>query len=146
MVNTTIVSRHSGELPLNEGASRKISGGPLYPAEEVRELLANSGDQAIRAWTNKCNEDMQKWTLNADDLLELIEIGLRIGRFRGSEWCVQQPNGPWAACDVYLVKRREMMPNAPVEMDTEYYIKFAVSKTRVVLLVVSCHPPEERRW
>ncbi len=145
MVNITIVSKYSSEPPLNEAANRIIPGGPLYSAEEVLELLANAGDQAITPWTKKCNEDMQKWTLDADDLLELVDIGLRTGRFRGSEWCVQQPNGPWAACDVYLVKRREWMPNAHKDMDFEYYIKFALSKMGVVLLVVSCHPPEERR-
>ncbi len=83
--------------------------------------------------------------LDADDLHELLEMALRAGRFRGTEWCVQRPDGPWAACDAYVVVRREWVPNAHREMDMEYYIKFAMAKTRTVLLVISCHPPEDRR-
>jgi hypothetical protein len=39
MVNRSIVSRVTGDLPLAEGASRKIPGGALYPAAEVLALL-----------------------------------------------------------------------------------------------------------
>lgn len=145
MVNTRIVSRYSGKLPLGEGVSRKIPGGPLYPPSEVLALLADSGSQAVHAWTDKCNRDIQKWSLDAEDLCELIEIAVRSGRFRGAEWCEQRPNGPWAACDAYSLVRREWMAFAHREMDMEYYIKFAVAKTGTVLLVVSCHPPEDRR-
>jgi len=54
MVSKTIVSRFTGDLPLDEGVCRKIAGGPLYPANEVLALLTESGAQAVRAWTNKC--------------------------------------------------------------------------------------------
>jgi hypothetical protein len=145
MVNKTIVSRFTGDLPLDEGACRKIADGPLYPAGEVLALLAESGVQAVRAWTNKCQRDMQKWSLDTDDLCKLMEIALRSGRFRGAEWCVQRPNGPWAACDAYSPVRREWIAYARREMDMEYYIKFAIAKTGKLLLVVSCHPPEDRR-
>lgn len=144
MVNTTIISRYIGELPLNGGGSRKISGGPLYPADEVLALLSASGSSAVNAWTDKCVRDIQKWALDADDLCELMTIALRSGRFRGAEWCVQRPNGPWAACDAYSLMRQEWMPHAHREMDMEYYIKFAIAKTGKVLLVISCHPPENR--
>jgi len=30
-------------------------------------------------------------------------------------------------------------------MDFEHYAKFAVNKMGTLLLVVSCHPPEDRR-
>ncbi|NKC13647.1 MAG: hypothetical protein GKR94_16095 [Gammaproteobacteria bacterium] len=73
-----------------------------------------------------------------------MEIALRSGRFRGSEWCKHSPNGPWAACDAYSLARRERMPYGRTQMDVEYYVKFAVAKTGK-LLIVSCHPPEERR-
>lgn len=145
MVNKTIVSRFTGDLPLDEGACRQIAGGPLYPAGEVLTLLAESGAQAVRAWTNKCQKDMQKWSLDTDDLCELMELAVRSGRFRGAEWCVQRPNGPWAACDAYSLVRREWIAYARREMDMEYYIKFAIAKTGRLLLVVSCHPPEDRR-
>lgn len=145
MVNKTIVSRFTGDLPHDEGACRKIADGPLYPADEVLALLAEAGVQAVRSWTNKCQRDMQKWSLDTDDLCELIEIALRSGRFLGAEWCVQHPNGPWAACDAYSLVRREWIAYARREMDMEYYIKFAIAKTGKLLLVVSCHPPEDRR-
>ncbi|MET0008713.1 MAG: hypothetical protein ABW124_05350 [Candidatus Thiodiazotropha sp. 6PLUC9] len=145
MVSKTIVSRFTGDLPLDEEACRKIAGGPLYPADEVLALLAGSGAQAVQAWTRKCTADMQKWSLDTDDLYELMEIAVRSGRFRGAVWCVQRPNGPWAACDAYSLVRREWIAYARKEMDMEYYIKFAIAKTGKLLLVVSCHPPEDRR-
>lgn len=145
MVRTTIVSRFSGELPHEEGVSRKIPGGPLYPADEVLALLADSGNQAVHAWTRKCGKDMQKWALDTDDLQELIKLALQSGRFRGAEWCEQRPGGPWAACDAYSLVRKEWVEWAHREMDIEYYVKFAIAKTGKVLLVVSCHPPEDRR-
>lgn len=145
MVNKTIVSRFTGNFPLDEGAPRKIAEGPLYPATEVLALLAESGAQAVSAWTRKCQSDMQKWSLDTDDLCELMEIALRSGHFRGAEWCVQRPNGPWAACDAYSLVRREWVAHARREIDMEYYIKFAIAKTGKVLLVVSCHPSENRR-
>jgi len=145
MVNKTIVSRFTGDLPLDEGACRKIAGGPLYPADEVLALLTESGAQAVRAWTNKCQRDMQKWSLDTDDLCELMEIAVRLGRFHGAEWCVQRPNGPWAACDAYSLVRREWIVYAHREMDLEYYIKFAIAKRGKLLLLVSCHPTEDRR-
>ncbi len=145
MVTKTIVSRFTGDLPLDEGACRKIAGGRLYPVAEVQALLTGLGAQAVRAWTNKCQRDMQKWSLDTDDLCELLQIALRSGRFRGAEWCVQHPNGPWAACDAYSLVRREWIANARKEMDMEYYLKFAIAKTGKLLLVVSCHPSEDRR-
>jgi len=145
MVNNMIVSRYEGELPLGEGASRRIPGGPLYAAEEVVAVLESIGSSAVRSWTQKCSRDVQKLCLDAGDLYELIELAINNGRFRGAEWCVQRPGGPWAACDAYVVTRRERMPNANVEMDIEYYIKFAIGRSGAVLLIVSCHIPEERR-
>lgn len=144
MVNTTIVSRFTGELPLQAGACRKIAGGPLYPEEEVLALLAGTGGEAVRAWTERCSRDLQKWSLDADDLCELIDIAVRAGRFIGAEWCVQHPNGPWAACDAYSLVRQEWVPHARRDMEFTYYVKFAIAKTGKVLLVVSCHPPEDR--
>ena len=145
MVNTRIVSRYTGNLPLEEGAFRKIAGDPLYPAGEVVALLAEFGPQALVAWTNDCQRDMQKWSLDTNDLCEMMEIAVRSGRFRGAEWCVQRPNGPWAACDAYSLARPEWIVHARREMDVEYYIKFAIAQTGKFLLVASCHPTEDKR-
>jgi len=145
MVNNKIVSQYTGELPHNEGANRKIPGGPLYPAREVRAILEDYGDQVVNVWTRKCAQDMQKWALDADDLCQLMKLALTTGRYLDSEWCEQRPNGPWAACDAYLVVRREWIQSAHKDMNIRYYIKFAMNRTGGVLLVVSCHPPEDRR-
>ena len=139
-----IVSRYTGSPPLGETASRTIPGGPLYPVGEVLELLEKEGAQII-AWTNKCQRDIQKWELDLDDLCQLIELAVSSGRFRGSEWCVQHSNGPWAACDAYSLVRREWIKYARKEVTTEYYIKFAIAKTGELLILASCHPPEDRR-
>lgn len=111
----------------------------------MQALLTGLGAQAVRAWTTKCQRDMQKWSLDTDDLCELLHIALRSGRFRGAEWCVQNQNSPWAACDAYSLVRREWIANARKEMDMGYYIKFAIAKTGKLLLVVSCRPSEDRR-
>lgn len=145
MVNTKIISRYTGPLPEGEGADRKISGGPLYQAHEVLQLLENGGGEAITAWTDKCVRDIQKWALDADDQLELLRLAVNGGRFICAEWCVQNPSGPWAACDAYSVVRSEWIQAMRREINTEYYIKFAIGKTGTILLLVSCHPPEERR-
>lgn len=144
MVNTTIVSSFTSALPLGDGKSRIIPNGPLYPAADVLQLLGNGGSGSIRAWTTKCIKDLQKWSLDDDDLLGLVTTAVRSGRFRGAEWCEQNPGGSWAACDAYSVSRKEWIPAAHKEMDIEYYIKFAVGKTGNILLLISCHPPEDR--
>lgn len=144
MVNNRIVSRYEGELPTGAHASREIAGGSLYPVDEILSILDAGGSDAIRTWTQKCIEDMQKWSLDDDDVHELIKIAVRGGRFIGSEWCQQNKNGPWAACDAYQVTRNEWLANARKYMDIDYYLKFAIGKLGNLLLVVSCHPTEDR--
>jgi len=141
MVNTMIVSRYAGDLPLDDGATRKIAGGPLYPADQVLGLVSGVGAaQAIVAWTKGCASDMQKWSLDAEDVCEMIRIAMKTGRFLGSEWCTQRPDGPWAACDVYSLARSEWIANAHKEMNVDYYIKFAISKTGKAVPLASVHP------
>jgi hypothetical protein len=144
MVNTTIVSRHQATPPQSEKANRTIRGGPLYPPADAMRLLADEGSGAVSAWTRKATADLQKLSLDGDDLVRLIEDALSQGRYLGSEWCVQRPNGPWAACDAYSLLRREWNQNARKELPVEYYVKFAIAKTGKVLLLVSCHLPENR--
>ena len=54
-------------------------------------------------------------------------------------------HGPWAACDAYVLVRTEHLPHLRKDMECEYYIKFAIGKTGTVLLLASCHLPEDRR-
>ena len=145
MVNTRIISRHTGPLPERSSTNKKISGGPLYPAHEVLELLEKNGSQIIKTWTKKCVYDVQELAFDPDDLLNLVKLAIRRGRFIGSEWCTQSPRGPWAASDAYSVTNKEWIQAAHKEMDMEYYIKFAIGMTGNILLLVSCHPSGNRR-
>lgn len=139
MVNNTIVSRFTGPPLPHEVVGRKLSGGPLYPPSEVLELLGRQGNGVVRAWSRDCIRDVQKLDFVADDLAELIAQALQDGRFLGSEWCVQKPEGPWAACDAYSLRRQEWIEAAAKHMSSEYYIKFAISKTGLLLFLASCH-------
>jgi hypothetical protein len=139
MVTTRIVSRFSGPPLPGEAAGRKISGGPLYEATEVLGLLDRAGGAAVQAWSRDCIRDVQKLELDGDDLAGLIGEAVHCGRFLGAEWCVQKPDGPWAACDAYSLRRHEWIEAAGKEMLAEYYIKFAISKTGLLLLLASCH-------
>ena len=145
MVNTRNVSRFTGALPTSPmNADREIVGGPLYSPAEVLSLLNTRGVEGLKAWTKGCIEDLQKWELDLDDVLELVRLCLHGGQFLGAEWCIQKPGGPWAACDAYRVCRREWVKATFKEMDFEYYIKFAIGKTGQLLLLTSCHPSEDR--
>lgn len=144
MVNNRIVSRFTGRLPASAADDRRIEGGPIYPVAEVLELLSQQAEQSLVLWTRKCKNDLQNYGLDLDDARDLLRSGVQRGRFLGAEWCVQAPNGPWAACDAYSVIRREWVDAAHKEMDFEYYIKFAIGKTGSLLLLVSCHPSQDR--
>ena len=107
MVSTIIVSRYIGTLPETEGSDRKISDGPLYPADEVLMLLET--EQTVVPWTKKCAADVQNLALDGDDLTTLLREAVSGGRFTGSEWCQQAPAGPWAACDAYSLTHLEWL-------------------------------------
>jgi len=145
MVNTLNVSRYTDTPPTSDSDNdRKIEGGPLYPAADVRQLLGQQGNNLI-AWTNKCQDDMQRNSLELADVDELIQACFsRRSYFKGSWWCKQKPGGPWAACDSYQIFVMRWNDSAWKDLEYEYYIKFAIAKTGKVLLTVSCHGPEER--
>jgi hypothetical protein len=144
MVNTINLSCYSGSLPptVNKGRT-KISGGPLYDCKTVLSIL-EQGESVIRPWTKKCVSDLQKYSMDHSDILELLQHALRIGNFKGSEWCVAKENGPFAACDSYQVFRDEWVPYAQKFMQIEYYVKFAIGRTGNIILVASCHGSENR--
>ena len=138
MVRRINVSRYNGTPPQIEGRSRKIAEGPLYPPDEVLALLAK-GEGTLKPWPG-CTKEMQKWSLEPQDALELITLALRQGKFLGSEWCEEKPSGPWAACDAYRVYRSEWIEKARKDMSFEYYVKFAIAKTGILVLIIQCHP------
>lgn len=144
MVNNQNVSSYkNGAPPKGGNANRKITDGPLYPRADVQEVLSKGSD-ALIAWTSKCTSDLAKWSLDLGDVCELIQIAIERGQYRGSQWCRQNEQGPWAACDSYRVFRKEWIAAANKEMTIEYYIKFAIAKSGKMILTVSCHISEER--
>lgn len=138
MVSVKVVSRYTGTPP-RDGEARAISGGPLYPVEEVLGLLKNAGGGAVCPWTRKCIADLQQLALDGSDLVLLLRETFTKGRFLGAEWCQQKPDGPWAASDAYVLTRQEWVPTANRNIAMAYYLKFAIGKSGVILLLVSCH-------
>lgn len=109
----------------------------MYAAADVLQL-AKQG--ALQFWTRGAAKDAQKWKLDAEDCANLIGLALHSGRFLGSEWCQQQPQGPWAMCDAYSVARQEWHEHAGKYLNVSYYLKFAISQTGQLLLMASNHP------
>lgn len=143
MVNNRNLSAYAGTPPEREGASRVIKGGPLYSPEVVLAVLAR-GPSALSLWTRKCISDTKRFDMGMDQIAQLVEHAVRHGAFKGSQWCASGTAGAWAACDSYQVFWRKWMPAAHKELTIEYYVKFAVAKSGQLLLLVSCHPPEDR--
>ena len=78
MVSKKIVSLHGAELP-EAGQRREIKGGPLYGRGHVLGLLDK--EENIHVWTRKCRNDLQKWELDPEDIVELISMSLSEGKF-----------------------------------------------------------------
>lgn len=137
MVSSIILSRYREGLDPDFVGRQKIAGGPLYSSVDVLPLLKT---ESIIAWTSKCIKDLQKWSLDTEDIVELIKLAVTNGRYKDSEWCQQKPNGSWAACDAYTVIEERWNENTKQYQDTEFYLKFAIGKLGNVILTISCHP------
>ena len=142
MVNNTNISAYKGTPPASfQGDNRHyIERGPIYRPQEIKNALHN-GETALNLWTRKCVKDVQtRLELDMSDVLALLKIiSNGKGTYLKSEWCVQKPTGPWAACDGYTVVREEWRDNLKRYDDVRYYVKFAINKSGKLLLIVSCH-------
>jgi hypothetical protein len=99
------------------------------------------GENSLKLWTRDAVKDVRdKLELDMNDLIELLRL-ISTGKaaYLKSEWCVQKPTGPWAACDSYRIQREEWIKHANKYMSIEYYVKFAIGKTGKLLLIISCH-------
>lgn len=134
MVNNRVVSAYVTSLP-EEGRSLKIAGGPLYALGQVQWLTHR--ENSVVFWTRDCRHNVQSLAWSKDDVAELIQQ-LAGRHYRDSEWC-ENGQGAWAACDAYAMKRSEWIEAARKEMTVEYFLKFAISKTGSLVLMVSCH-------
>lgn len=140
MVKDVILSRSfQPELILNTGSNRRITGGPLYA---VSDVVAVSSAQTLRVATRKAVSNIRELPLSYEELTQLIQRAVQGGRYRNSEWCElgrTDTTVSWAACDAYTLKVDEWNEAAGKFFPTEYYLKFAIGKTGLMLLVVSCH-------
>lgn len=140
VINNRInVSRYNGTPP-DQGApdsARRINGGPIYDQQEVSDLALKI---AVELWTRESQRDARKWYGDTEDVANLIEIAVKKGRFLGSFWCNQKPNGPWAACDSYQLNQRYWCDKRGKNVEQTDYLKFAISKTGSLLLSISNHP------
>lgn len=128
------ISAYNGEPP-QFGNTRKILVGPLYGLRAVQSLTQTPS--AVNLWTQKCRRDVSDLGFDIADVCELIRE-LKDRDYRDSEWC-ENGRGAWAACDAYTLRRLEFLEKAGKSFPMEYYLKFALSKTGALLLMVSCH-------
>ncbi len=136
MVKIFVVSEYSQQPPDPWEGRRKIAGGPLYDLARVQKLAG--GAHQLQAWTEKCRKDVRKWF---DDDLECVArliLWLKPKDYKDSEWC-ENGKGAIAACDAYTVNVVETVPTTGRSVCMEYFLKFAVSKTGALVLIVSCH-------
>lgn len=137
MVKIVVLSEYSTSAPTQLGTGRiKIEGGPLYVLARVQQLVDSS--DCINLFTRTCigqvhelfDSDLEQvaWLIQALDSRDYID----------SEWCENGKNGI-AACDAYRIRRTEVMAATNKPTKVEYFVKFAVSKTGKLVLLVSCH-------
>jgi hypothetical protein len=134
MVNNLIISAYAVPLP-EEGRSLKISGGPLYDLALIQRVAG--GPHAVRFWTRRCEIDAASLAVDVEDVAGWLQK-LNADDYRDSEWCANG-TGAWAACDAYVLRRNEWIAASRKSMDVEYFLKFALAKTGVLVLMVSCH-------
>ncbi len=135
MVNFIVISEYSQDPP-DEFGRFKIAGGPLYGLERIQALLED--ESKLVALTQKCRNDVHKYF--SGDLAEVVDLMQRLNPsdYRDSEWC-ESGKGSIAACDAYTVRRTEEVPATGKRATFEYFLKFAIGKSGVLVLVVSCH-------
>ena len=133
------VSQFAGAVPLAAATdgNRLIGKARIYDAASVL-AMARSGN--INLWSSGARRDAAKWSLDTENLAELLVLALQHGRFLGAEWCQSKSNGPWAACEAWVVTRAEWNQNAAKNLQMTYYLKFAIAKTGKLLLMASNHP------
>jgi hypothetical protein len=125
-------------LPPNWKTHRLIPGGALYPTADVLTVL-KLGVVGTSLFTDDCRTDVafESWSLR--EVIKLVDEAMQRGNYKNSQWCrqgvIDQDVVPCAPCDAYKVRFMHATKGL-----TDYYIKFAISKTGKLLLIFSCHP------
>ena len=135
MVTFVIVSEYSQGPPIEFGRF-KIGVGPLYDLARIQALVEDENN--LLAWTKKSRDDVFKFF--SGDYVEVADLIQRLKPqdYIDSEWC-ENGKGQVAACDAYSVLRIEELAATGRRATFEYFLKFAIGKTGVLILVVSCH-------
>lgn len=148
-LGATLILRDPGSPP-SGGASRVISGGPLFDLAGLQEKLRTgeldlSKDDHCYVATDSCWKDLGqlRWT-TGDQVSKLLSLfkpktATSKGDYYKSEWC-REGDGVFSPCDVYRVRvdqynewKRDV--NAPL-----YYVKFCVEETgQLYFVLISCH-------
>lgn len=134
MVTFKNLSAYAGAPP-KDGESRKIAGGPLYDLAAIQALTAQP--DSMKLWTRRCVDKAADLGFDAAGVGGLIRE-LSKQDYRDSEWCDNGKGGA-AACDAYDLRRNEYVETAGKTYRMEYFLKFALSKTGTLVLMVSCH-------
>lgn len=135
MVNTIILSEYSLNPPAGKVGRVKISASPLYELLRVQALVRGT---QLNAWTDKCRKDVYKWFDGDLERVAALILMLTPKDYIDSEWC-ENGKGAIAACDAYRLNLTETAPATGQPVQMEYFVKFAVSKTGALVLIVSCH-------
>ena len=136
MVKIIVLSEYSTSPPSELGTGRiKIDVGPLYDLSRVQSLALGGG---LNTWTDRCDKTIYELFGGDLDAVASLVSALQPSNYRDSEWCSNGRNA-WVACDAYSIRRVEWVATARKEMPIEYFLKFAVSKTGQLVLLVSCH-------
>lgn len=145
MVSSLNLSLYSGSPPQNSDGDLKISDGPLYCKESIMKILNDLGADSINLATKKAIRDIKKHDLDVDDgVLKLLILALKTGKYLNSQWCELSRRGTWSACDGYSVVESKWNQYMYKNLETKWYIKFAIGKTGKLILIVSCHSSDEQ--
>lgn len=118
--------------PPADGESRKIPNGPVYSFDDIQTAVK----ECVLFWTNKCKKDTTVLGFDTEDVAEML-LALSSSDYRDSEWCSASDGIKLAACDAYVISRREYR-NYKYE-NVRYYLKFGIKKNGGIMLVASCH-------
>ena len=118
--------------------------GPIYSLDRVVALAQDAS--RVNLWTRNSIKRAQSLhgtsTIQFDSDTEyiaslLVELGAN-GTYLKSEWC-ENGKDAVAACDSYKLVRQEWAAESNKLVSVEYYLKFALSKSGNVILVISNH-------
>jgi len=133
MVSLNNISAYDAQPPQKKGRN-KISGGPLYSLEKVKEK-----SEKVKFITQKCIKDVQNLGFGEEEVSQLLNQ-LREADYIDSEWCQCGKAGTcYAACDAYRASQYEYNAEKFKSEKHEYYLKFALKKSGDLVLIVSCH-------